>query len=135
MYAALLSLQQPLLMKRCNMYNMCKGRLEWQDVELGTTHCLASVVLQLLVAPLRPAPGSPARSSWNFWHHSWGRLTLLAGAANTIIGALLVHDMKEIPYLHWLLPACVVLGLMSLLALCLEAFKMQVQCIGIGCQL
>lgn len=91
------------------------------------------VVLQLLIAPLRPAPGSRARSSWNFWHHSWGRLTVLAGAANTIIGALLVHDMKDAPYLHWLLPACVVLGVVLLLALCLEAFKVQVRLSRTSC--
>lgn len=90
---------------------------------LSTCPCVA---VQLLVAPIRPATHARALSSWNFWHHIWGRLTLLAGFANIIIGACLVHDLKSAPYKNWLLPACVVLGVMLLVALCLEAFKMQV---------
>eukprot|EP00878_Enallax_costatus_P034313 GHUV01038037.1.p1 GENE.GHUV01038037.1~~GHUV01038037.1.p1 ORF type:complete len:258 (+),score=62.64 GHUV01038037.1:257-1030(+) len=88
---------------------------------------MGMTLLQLCVSPFRPANNTPLRKGWNFWHHNWGRLTLLVGAGNCIIGALLVHDLKDAPYTNWLLPAGVVIGFMVLLAMCLEAFKMQMQ--------
>lgn len=88
---------------------------------------MGMALLQLLVAPLRPAVGTKPRGCWNILHWNWGRLTVLAGCGNTIIGALLYHDYKDEPYINWLLPCCVLIGLMGLLALALEAFKMQVR--------
>eukprot|EP00775_Hariotina_reticulata_P005252 gene5252-5487_t len=88
---------------------------------------MGMALLQLLFAPLRPRLGSKPRSCWTFVHSSWGSLTILAGCANTILGALLLHDYKDEPYLHWLVPCCVVIGFMGLVALLLEAFKLQMQ--------
>lgn len=45
---------------------------------------------------------------------------------NAILGALLIHDYKEESYLHWLLPACILVGVVGILAITLEAFKLQV---------
>jgi hypothetical protein len=87
---------------------------------------MGMALLQLLFAPLRPRLGSKPRSCWTFVHSSWGSLTILAGCGNTILGALLLHDFKGEPYLHWLVPCLVVIGFMGLVALLLEAFKLQV---------
>jgi hypothetical protein len=88
---------------------------------------MGMALLQLLFAPLRPRLGSKPRSCWTFVHSSWGSLTILAGCGNTILGALLLHDFKGEPYLHWLVPCLVVIGFMGLVALLLEAFKLQMQ--------
>jgi hypothetical protein len=44
-----------------------------------------------------------------------------------VLGALLVHGYKGQPYVGWLLACCLVLGLLMLLALVLEAFRLQVR--------
>ncbi|WIA32083.1 hypothetical protein OEZ86_002934 [Tetradesmus obliquus] len=88
---------------------------------------LVMALLQVLVAPCRPKATSNARSCWNSMHWGWGRLTMLAGAANLVLGALLVHGYKGQPYVGWLLACCLVLGVLALLALLLEAFKLQMQ--------
>jgi hypothetical protein len=85
------------------------------------------LTVQVLVAPCRPSATSNARGCWNSLHWSWGRLTLLAGAANLVLGSLLVHGYKGQPYVGWLLACCLVLGVLVLLALILEAFKLQVR--------
>jgi hypothetical protein len=82
--------------------------------------------LQGVLGMLRPEPEARGRGMWDTLHHSWGRITIIAGMGNAILGALLIHDLKDESYLHWLLPACILVGVVGILALTLEAFKVQV---------
>lgn len=82
--------------------------------------------MQGVLGMLRPQPEARSRGMWNTIHHTWGRLTIMAGMGNAILGALLIHDYKDESYLHWLLPACILVGGIGILALVLEAFKVQV---------
>lgn len=86
---------------------------------------LPGLLLQVVLAPCRPSLTSSARPCWNAFHWNWGRLVMLAGIANTIIGAVLLHGMKGDSYLFWLLPTCVCLGVVAIVAILLEAFKLQ----------
>jgi hypothetical protein len=53
-------------------------------------------------------------------------VTIVAGMGNAVLGALLIHDLKDESYLNWLLPACILIGLVAIAAIGLEAFKLQV---------
>jgi len=75
---------------------------------------------------LRPQATARGRGMWNALHHNVGRITIIGGMGNAILGALLIHDLKDESYLHWLLPACILVGLVGIAVLVLEAFKMQV---------
>jgi hypothetical protein len=81
---------------------------------------------QGLLGMLRPQADTRGRGCWNALHHNWGRVTILAGMGNAVLGALLIHDLKDESYLNWLLPACVLIGLVAITAIALEAFKLQV---------
>jgi hypothetical protein len=50
-----------------------------------------------------------------------------------VLGCLLVHGYKGQPYVGWLLACCLVLGVLVLLALILEAFKLQVRPFYLWC--
>jgi hypothetical protein len=84
------------------------------------------LLIKGVLGMLRPDPDTRGRGLWNKLHHSWGRITILGGMGNAILGALLIHDYKDESYLHWLLPACILVGVIGILAIVLEAFKLQV---------
>lgn len=80
---------------------------------------------------LRPEVDTRGRGLWNKLHHNWGRITIIGGMGNAILGALLIHDYKDESYLHWLLPVCILVGVIGILAIVLEAFKLQVGGLGV----
>jgi hypothetical protein len=82
--------------------------------------------VQGVLGMLRPQSDARGRGCWNALHHNWGRITIIAGMGNAILGALLIHGYKDEPYLNWLLPACILVGLVGIAAIVLEAFKVQV---------
>jgi hypothetical protein len=83
------------------------------------------VALQIVAAGFRPKVDAKHRKKWNLIHWNWGRLTNLAGIVNVIIGAVLVHDLKEQSYLFWLLPVCICVLVLTAIAMVMEAFKRQ----------
>lgn len=83
--------------------------------------------VQGVLGMLRPQSDARGRGCWNVLHHNWGRITIIAGMGNAILGSLLIHGYKDESYLHWLLPACLLVGLVGIAAIVLEAFKVQVR--------
>ena len=88
------------------------------------------MLIQGVLGMLRPSAEARGRGMWNALHHNWGRLTIIAGMGNAVLGALLIHGYKDESYLHWLLPACILIGVIGILAIVLEAFKLQVRVCG-----
>lgn len=93
---------------------------------------MGMALIQLVTAPFRPKLESKRRGCWNFVHHVWGRVAVLGGMGNCILGAILVHDYKGESYISWLVPCCAVIGFVCLLGLVMEAFKIQVRVPGRG---
>jgi hypothetical protein len=86
----------------------------------------ANNALQVVMGLLRPSPSAARRVVWRRAHWCVGRFALLFGAINLLLGAALVHQFKGVPLVNWMLPVCLLLAVVGLLALTLEAFKRQV---------
>lgn len=86
----------------------------------------ANNALQVVMGLLRPSPSAARRVVWRRAHWCVGRFALLFGAINLLLGAALVHQFKGVALVNWMLPVCLLLAVVGLLALTLEAFKRQV---------
>lgn len=89
-------------------------------------HCahnfLHSCIMQLL------ATASPCvRACGPNCDTVWLPLNAHAGIANSFVGAVLMHDLKSMPWPAWLVPMCLLLGINVLLGLGLEVAKLRVR--------
>jgi H+/Cl- antiporter ClcA len=55
-----------------------------------------------------------------------------AGVVAMFLGAVMMHDMAAAPYVNWLLPLCLFLGLAVIAAVVGEVLKLKV-CAGSQC--
>jgi hypothetical protein len=88
---------------------------------------LGAAVLQLAAAAFRPGKRASGRGAWDFVHHTWGRVVVVAGAANAFVGAFLMHAYRGQPLWQWLAPAFAAAGALLFATALLEAMRLQMR--------
>eukprot|EP00775_Hariotina_reticulata_P007285 gene7285-7498_t len=91
------------------------------------------VVLLLLMALtgfLRPKMGARNRQPWRFGHLSLGWLSMALGLVVVFLGVVLMHDLKSRPWVDWLLPVVLLLGLLLLAGVVGEVLKTRLESRG-----
>ncbi|KAG2491054.1 hypothetical protein HYH03_010500 [Edaphochlamys debaryana] len=89
--------------------------------ELRYTHAVMGYIMcgmacmQILIAQVRPDPGTPKRVwLWNPFHLTWGRLTLMLGVATCFVGVAVQSLTIGGSLVSWYVPLAVVLALIYL---------------------
>eukprot|EP00878_Enallax_costatus_P007997 GHUV01008364.1.p1 GENE.GHUV01008364.1~~GHUV01008364.1.p1 ORF type:complete len:267 (+),score=60.38 GHUV01008364.1:1175-1975(+) len=88
---------------------------------------MAFVVIQAAAGLLRPKLTSNFRLAWRFGHMSLGWLTTALGIVVVFVGVVMMHDLELQPWVNWLLPTVLLLGLLLLAGMVLEVMKLKLQ--------